>query len=276
MKNRILFAIILLLVATMYNSCTTPPIEAAQDAYDYNAIIPKVLDGVQGPDIAIQTFTADFTIDYYRGGSTWEWSATDATVKSVSDDTRTATIEFNTFPADSFATVTVAETTMGGITSEPVSKEVRVKKYCPLVNGVNDLVGSWSGTDATDGSDPYPSVITTEVSGSDLLVSGLSKGFIEGWWGETITEGGTCTMTINEDGTLDIPRQYIYTTDYEGDPYRYEVEGSGTWDNCGASPALIINYDIYYEGDADGLAATYGPDYLGGITQLTANITLDN
>jgi hypothetical protein len=263
MKNKILLAIVILMVAVMYNSCTTPPIEAAQEAYDYNAIIPKVLDGVQGPEIAIQTFTADYTIGYYRGGSTWNWSAADATVSSVSEDTRVATIEFNTFPADSFATVTVTETTMGGITSDPVSMEVRVKKYCPLVNGNADLVGSWSGDDGG-----YDSQITTVVSGTSLEVSGLSVGVITDWWGEAILEGGSFLLTVNEDGTLNIPRQYIYTTEWDGDPYRYEIIGSGTWDNCGTSPSLLISYDIYYEGDEEGIGSAYGDGAFTADIQL--------
>ncbi len=281
MKNKILLAIVIVMVAVMYNSCTTPPIEAAQDAYDYNAIIPKVLDGVQGPEIAIQTFTADFTIGYHRGGSTWEWSAQDATVKSVSEDTRVATVEFNTFPADSFATVTVAETTMGGITSDPVSMEVRVKKYCPLENGNSDLVGSWTGTDGQGPDYTFESIITTEVSGESLAVSGISVGVINNFWGEAVIDGGTILMTVNVDGTVTIPRQYLYTTEYNGAPYDYEIEGSGNWDNCGESPTLLINYDIYYANEADAFPdgagmAEYYPSYFGDTPYLTAEIQLDN
>jgi len=269
MKKSIFF-ILLVAVVSVFNSCTTPPIEAAQEAYDYDAIIPAVIGGVSGPAIAIQTFTADYTIGYYRGGSTWNWSATDATVLSVSDDTRTATIQFSNYPDDGTATVTVTETTMGGITSDAASKEVTVQKYCALENGVSDMVGSWSGTDAY-----YESIITMAVSGTDLAVTGISVGFIQDWWAETVTAGGTVTMIVNEDGTVEIERQYIYTTDYEGDPYRYEIEGEGTWDNCGDSPSMIIDYDIYYEGDEAGLAETYS-SYLGGIPYLTATIELDN
>ena len=49
----------------MFNSCTTPPIEAAQEAYDYNAITPKVLNGVQGAAVAYQTTSTTYTINYY-------------------------------------------------------------------------------------------------------------------------------------------------------------------------------------------------------------------
>ncbi len=111
------------------------------------------------------------------------------------------------------------------------------------------------------------------VNGTKLAVTGIGKGFIEDFWGEAVTTGGTCLMTVNVNGTLDIPRQYIFTTDYKGDAYEYEIKGSGNWDNCGGKPALLINYDIYYPGDAKGLAAQY-PSYLGGKAYLTATITL--
>ncbi len=257
-----------LVMMLMVSSCMEDPIKEAQDNYDYNAIIPAVLDGVQGPVIAIQTFTANYTINYYRGGSTWTWSAKDASVKSVSEDTRTATILFNTYPAGDSATVMVTETTLGGVVSPVASKKVRVKKYCPLANGVNSLVGSWDGTDAY-----YASVVTTAVKGTKLAVTGMNKGFIEDWWGEIITAGGTFDMTVNIDGTLDIPRQYIFTTVYKGVNYDYEIKGSGTWDNCGAKPAFTITYDIYYPGDAKGIAATYA-SYLNNIAYLSANITM--
>ena len=145
---------------------------------------------------------------------------------------------------------------------------------CLLDNGVNDLVGSWSGSDAW----AWPSQITTEVAGvNSLTVSGVSVNFIEDWWGESIIEGGTFTMNITEFGTIEIPRQYIYTTSWEGDPYRYEIAGKGFWNNCGDAPTLQIQYDIYYEGDAGGLGASYAQAYLGGSgPYLYAEITLDS
>ena len=123
-------------------------------------------------------------------------------------------------------------------------------EFCPLINGAADLVGSWTGDDAW-----YSSIITTVVNGEDLDVSGMGVGFIEDWWGETVTAGGTITMTVYGNGIVDIPRQYLFTTDYEGSPYDYEIKGSGKWTNCGAHPTLLITYDIYYVGEDAGLAA---------------------
>ncbi len=240
----------------------------SKDKYDYDAIIPKVLGGVQGPTEAVQTFTATYSTTYFRGGSTWNWSVTDAKIKSISDDTQTAIVQFDVFPADKHATVTVSETTHGGLTSESVSLEVLVKQYCPLPNGVNGLVGNWPGDDAG-----YESIITAKVSGTKLEMTGFGEGFIADFWGEGVIAQGKVKVTINEDGTVDIPQQYVFTTEYDGDPYRYEIKGSGTWDNCGASPALVIKYDIYYEGESKGLAETYS-SYLDNIPYLTATISL--
>jgi len=142
-------------------------------------------------------------------------------------------------------------------------------EFCPLVNGVADLVGSWSGEDAF-----YPSIITTAVDGNDLAVSGMGVGLITDWWGETVTAGGTITMTVYANGIVDIPRQYLFTTDYLGSPSDYEIIGAGKWTNCGAHPTLLITYDIYYAGEDKGIAALYGLTYGLPAPILTADITL--
>jgi hypothetical protein len=145
-------------------------------------------------------------------------------------------------------------------------------EFCPLLNGAADLVGSWSGTDGQGGYN-YSSIITSIQNGTNIDASGMGVGFINDFWGEDVVAGGTCTITIQGNGIIDIPRQYLFTTVYEGANYTYEIEGSGKWDNCGPAPHMLINYDIYYTGDAKGLAATYS-SYLGGISYLTADVTL--
>jgi len=144
-------------------------------------------------------------------------------------------------------------------------------EFCPLENGAADLVGSWSGMDG-QGDYNYSANLTSTLNGVDLDLDGLGVGFINDFWGEAVIDGGTCTITINGNGTLTIPRQYLFTTEWEGAPYDYEIAGSGKWENCGDKPKLIIDYDIYYPGDTDGLAKTYS-SYLGGVPYLTADIT---
>lgn len=143
-------------------------------------------------------------------------------------------------------------------------------EFCPLVNSSADLVGSWTGDDAS-----YASVITTVANGANVKISGMGVGFIEDFWGETVTALGAPVMTVFGNGMVDIPRQYLFTTVYNGTPYDYEIKGSGKWTNCGASPTLLITYDIYYPGDADGLAKQ-NASYLGGIPYLTATLTMSS
>ncbi len=146
------------------------------------------------------------------------------------------------------------------------SINLNVQKKCPL-NDINDLVGSFSVTSDPNG---YENPFTTTASGdSSLIVDGLAQTFIADFWGETVIEGGTFTMNVNFDtGAVSIPRQYIYTTVYDGDNYDYEISGSGTWGNCGDKPTLTLKYDIYYVGESDGLAKKYSNSlnvaYLGG------------
>jgi hypothetical protein len=274
MKYKIITRVAFLVAAiVLFPTCEKTAMEKAQDAYDASMVIPVVL-GTTGASQVLQTFTYDYSPNYYRSGSTWSWSAVDATVKTVSADTRTASVLFDKLPATGFAYVRVTETTPGGKTSPVKEIKVKVDPFCPLANGVANLVGSWSGNDGGGGGESYPSIITTAVNGTKLNVTGMSNGFMNGFWGEPVIAGGTFAMTINNNGTLTIPRQYIFTTVYKGVNYEYEVAGSGTWDNCGTKPKMVIKYDIYYPGDAKGIAAT-NPSYLGNIAFLTANITLN-
>ncbi len=268
MKN-ISIGAALIIPGLLLAGCGKTYIEENQDNYKASNVIPVVISA-EGPSVVLQTKSYAFKVKYDRAGSKWNWTAVNATVSSVSNDTKTATVLFNVLPANDTALVKVTETTAGGVTSPEKVFKVKVKPFCPLQNGMNDLAGSWSGDDAYD----YESIITTEVNNAtSLKMTGISVPFIEDWWGETVIEGGTCIININDDGTVEIPRQYIYTTEYDGDNYDYEIKGAGTWDNCGNSPALMIIYDIYYTGDEKGLAETYS-SYLPN-PYLLADITLD-
>jgi hypothetical protein len=240
-----------------------------KDDYNYNDIIPVVQGDILGSAEVVQTFSYDYTIGYRRGGSTWNWTVTGATIDSITDNTTKAKVKFGDYPANGIAYVIVSETTLGGKTSKPDSLKILVKKYCPL-DGLADLVGSWSGDDAG-----YESKITIEITDDKLIAHGMNEGFIADFWGEEITERGTVVITVNEDGSIAIPRQYIFTTIYDGSPSRYEIIGSGTWDNCGVAPAFVIKYDIYYEGEEIGIAEKYSSN-LGNIPYLTADISMSN
>lgn len=165
-------------------------------------------------------------------------------------------------------TLNAGEHNSPSTTATKLTYTVKRFAFCPL-SGLADLVGTWTGEDAY-----YGTGFTTSVSAGKIKVEGMAEDFMANWWGESVISGGSFLMTINGNGTVDIPRQYIFTTEWNGDPYDYEVMGTGKWENCGAHPRLIITYDIYYPGDTDGLAKTYA-SYLGGIPYLTADVTMD-
>jgi hypothetical protein len=141
-------------------------------------------------------------------------------------------------------------------------------EFCPLANGVASLAGTYGGSDA---GYTVSNIIAT-VSTTKLKVENIGEAFIVDFWGEDVASGGSFIMTATGNGLIDIPRQYIFTTVYKGVNYDYEIKGSGKWENCGAKPKWIFTYDIYYPGDADGLAKQYA-SYLGGIPYLSATLT---
>jgi hypothetical protein len=273
MKNNIIARVAFFLTAVMlFASCGKSYIEENEDAYKATDVVPIVFSA-SGPTQALQTFAYNFTVGYDRAGSTWTWTATDATVQSVSEDTKTASILFNVLPASDTALVMVSETTSAGVSSADKIMKVKVFPFCPLANGLADLVGSWSGTDGQgDFTYDVASSITTEVSGTKLKVSGVNVGFMGDFWGENIVSGGSFLMTVNPNGTLDIPQQSFCHTDWDSD---YDIQGTGTWDNCGSTPTFKINYDVYYYDGDYWIAAHYGASYLDGKTYLTVDITLD-
>jgi len=269
MKKNIIARVAFVLTAAMlFTSCGDTYMEENQNAYSASDVVPVVLS-TSGPTVALQTFTYDFKVTYARAGSTWNWSSADATVQTVSADTRTASVLFGNIPAGGKAIIKVSETTAGGITSPEKSIEVTVNPFCPLA--VSGFVGTWTGTDG-QGDFTYPADVTTALSGTQILVDGLNVGFMGDFWAETIVSGGTCLMTVNPDGTLTIAEQYFCDTDYSDG---YKIKGSGLWDNCGAKPVLTINYDVWYPDGNYWIAARYGANYFDGKTYLTASLTLN-
>ncbi|WP_435050672.1 hypothetical protein [Formosa sp. S-31] len=150
------------------------------------------------------------------------------------------------------------------------SISVDVQKKCPL-DGIEALAGTYAVTFNASG---YDNGFTATVNDdSSLVIDGLSQDFITYFWAEPVVSGGKFTMNVNlETGAIEIPRQYIYTTTYEGAEYQYEIEGSGKWSNCGNKPTMTLEYDIYYPGDSEGLGETYSGyltnGYLGGTFTL--------
>ncbi len=199
----------------------------------------------------------------HRTGSTYAWSTTGGTIAPTSNDWE---IDLQVTSADVWNTITLTcnETHLGSLNDVAATYDVLISEFCALTNGLSDMVGSWSGTDAE-----YPDVVTNGIvvtalkDETHLDVTGLNAGWITDYWGEPIVDGGTISITVDlATGVINIPRQYIFTTVWAGENYDYEVQGTGTWENCGASPTMVLTYTIHYAGESSG----YGP--------FTAELTL--
>lgn len=178
-------AITILSSFLLVTSCVTPPIEAAQEVYDYNAIVPKVL-GLNGPSDAIGHGLSDFPVEYsasyFRGGSTLEWEASGgATILEVIDvgsfKGRKAKVVFPQISEAATVIITVTETTMGGVRSEPYSFEVNLSPYCPL--DLDEFVGEYTVSDGVDSG-----VCTISRDPGDPLFGLIVNGPLSYWTGE--------------------------------------------------------------------------------------------
>lgn len=269
MKNKIISGLALILAAFwLFTSCETD-MEKAQNDYSASKVIPKVLS-VSGTTLALQTFSYTYKIGYSRAGSTWTWSAEGATIISVSVDTKTASVSFPNIPSGGKAKLTVIETTVGGVASEPKVIEIAVNPFCPLAP--SGFVGAWTGTDGMDLEDYFfdSEIEVANATSTTIKVSGINAGWIANVWGEEIIDGGTVTMTIGNDGTGVIEDQYLFTTLNGGDPYVYRISGTATWDNCGSSPTMLITYVIYYESDGYTLPGDWaGEDFPAFYADIT-------
>jgi hypothetical protein len=262
----------LLSTVVLIVTCTKSDIEKAREAYDASKVIP-IIQGLSGLTTVTQTFSYPYTVSgTTRAGSTIEWAVVRCTIDSLSKDTHTVYVKFGTV-TDSAKVTVVKETTVGGaVATNSLTKTIKVNPYCPLA--ISGLVGTWGGTDGYGtGSQSFASqVVTTARNSTSVNIKDLNKGWMNDYWGETITAGGTVPLIINPDGSmgaLKIEDQYFCTTDYNGDPYEYWIKGDGVWSNCGAKPTLTINYNIYYKDPANG------GTYPSSSTKFTAALTLN-
>ncbi|MFH0758813.1 MAG: DUF1735 domain-containing protein [Bacteroidota bacterium] len=118
-------------------------------------------------------------------------------------------------------------------------------KFCPL-NDLNDLVGSWSGSDDWG----YPTQVVTFLDGDNFMADGFCVGWMGDYWGEVITEQIPLVLTMNPNGTIVIDNQYYMSTTWNGAPQpTYGISGTGKWDNC--EKTMIIDYNLHqpYDGD---------------------------
>ncbi len=133
-KNIILYLSALLLgMAIIFSGCEET------DDYDYDAIEPAV-QGVTG-DTQIRGGTEGMYRARGRAGSTYDFSSTGAisSITPVADTPDGVVVAFDESHNDETATLTVVETTMGGVSSEPYSIDISVFALNVGITGETEL-----------------------------------------------------------------------------------------------------------------------------------------
>lgn len=226
-----------------------------ENNYDFNSIKPKIL-GVKGPaEVSahgLTEFPYTYSMNYYRGGSTIDWNVTTASgqgspiitlVDELAFKGYSAKIVFPQRSAADVATITVVETTSGGVKSEPYSFDVALNPFCPYT--MSDFAGNYSGTEAGTHDDPVLMETTSNLN--ELKVHGLAF-FVYDSWGESWVEGdGSCLMEFSCGDVVTIKRQWIGDSDY---PDVYGIEGTGTVDV--ANKVINLTYEVFYSYDENG------------------------
>ncbi len=81
------------------------------------------------------------------------------------------------------------------------------------------------------------------------------------FWGENPVDVAPTYLIIKNDGTIDIPMQYLMTTTAAGGlaDSVYNISGNGTYSSCDQS--MVLHYEISYASDGSGIAAAWGMPY---------------
>lgn len=250
MKNKIFkYILFFAALALVIGACEKTDIQKANDEYDFSKVIPAV-QGVNGPSNATQSFSESYSVNYFRGGSTWSWSATNATISSTSDDTREVDVLFTDAGE---AVITVTETTLGGVTSEPYEVIVDVAEFCPMSR--DDFLGTWVG--AEDGKTSGPLTVTFVAGPNDNEIVAEATAGIPAFmsdvflgWGETFQPGygmeGDIVLIVNENGS--ISKRVDYWGQTLPGPWDYWSFSEGLWSGCGTAPSMDFDFSLDWDG----------------------------
>lgn len=246
MKNKILASIsFLVVIAFMFSACEKPPVEEANEEYDYSKIVP-IVSAIAGPSTVAAHGLSEFPYTYSaptRGGSSWAWTVTTlagtgSAEITLEENGRIAKINFPQRSVVDTATISVIETTMGGVSSVAKTLKVALEAFCPYLWA--DYAGNYTGTSGSH-SDPVVFTATTDLN--HFKIDGLAD-FVNSSWGENWTSGdGSCIGSFACGDVFTILNQEIGDTDY---PDTYLIDGTGTVDPVNKTISLI--YTVYYTG----------------------------
>jgi hypothetical protein len=276
MKKRILSLLgILLAFLFILSSCGKTEIEQSQEDYNYDKIIPVVLNGIQGSATAIKTNTKTYSLNYFRGGSTWEWTAVGAQVVPIEGSNGNEVNIF--FDQDSLelngpVTITVVETTMGGVKSEPATKEVKVSPFKIIVSGPSEAVASGAWTSRFSTPHDAGATYAWSVIGAGAALTDNNNGTADVLWDLSATDiadvGIRCVKTfvglqsIADTALIDLAGYVAKTRDDFIGTFSGDESGGGT--TTFTTVAGTEADELVFEVDGvTGLPALYVPIFTG-------------
>ena len=176
----------------------------------------------------------------------------------------------NQFTCDSYFAI------LAGITKAGNDYQIEPISRAEWFADIDPLVGTWAVEDQYGFVD---NIEITKVDDHTLSITGLGFDMIQGWWGEPIQASEPAIMVFdwNKFDGIAIALQYHFTTTWAGEPYDYDIEGSGSLNMCSATPELVIKYDIAYSdgsmsiGDYLGEWFTVSIPYGGGKGTITSS-----
>lgn len=108
---------------------------------------------------------------------------------------------------------------------------------------------------------------TLAEAGGIYTIDGLGVDFMENIWEEVVLESDPVVLTATPEGVITIEEQYLFTTEYDGDPYDYNIVGTGQINKCDGT--ITLNYDIVYADHSLSLG-DYLKSYQSGRTYFTS------
>jgi hypothetical protein len=164
------------------------------------------------------------------------------------------------FEGDETISITMSA---AGLSTESAPYVVTIQEDDCDFNFFNNLTGVDVHLDGAEGGDWMGAgAITIANTGGVFTIDGLNQDFIENWWAEEIQASAPVTFTIDGDGNITIPEQYIFTTLYDGDLYEYVVVGTGRIDTCEGT--VTLDYDVATGGSFVG-------SLLSGLNYMTTD-----
>lgn len=241
-SNRCLWIVMVLMAAISFPSCTPEEEEN------------PVVYIIRGPNEVFQTQIADYevVVPYAQNGTTWSWTATGATVQSVSADTKTATISFPTVPQGNTATITVGETMANGVKAPDKNFLVDVLPFCSF--NINNFIGPFDCDEA--GYGVYSVNFTKHATLANTIVN-------DNFW-DFAAPGSVLNYTLsgNFNEVVTVSRQ----TFTFGDDEVGWVEGNGTYSGC--EHTMIVDYLVNYLGDVYEVHQELSPAKKGTINTV--------